>query len=94
MAATAGFSVGLFAALSGGLRATLIASLGFICAAGLVLSFPVLPVVLALCIALSVVAAVEVARVGTRISAVAMTAGVLLVSAPTPTEATFRIEAV
>lgn len=68
MAATAGFSVGLFAALSGGLRGALIAGVGFICAAGLVLAFPVLPVVLALCLGLSVLAAVEVARAGTRIS--------------------------
>jgi hypothetical protein len=76
-AATAGFSVGLFAALSGGLRATLIAGIGFICAAGLVLAFPLLPVVLALCIALSVVAAVEVARVGTRISVMVLLGVVL-----------------
>lgn len=77
MAATAGFSVGLFAALSGGLRATLIAGIGFICAAGLVLAFPVMPVVLALCIALSLIAAVEVARVGTRISVMVLLGVVL-----------------
>jgi hypothetical protein len=77
MAATAGFSVGLFAALSGGLRASLIAGLGFTCAAGLVLSVPVLPVVLALCIALSLIAAVEVARVGTRISVMVLLGVVL-----------------
>lgn len=77
MAATAGFSVGLFAALSGGLRAMLIAGIGFICAAGLVLALPVLPVVLALCIALSVGAAVEVARVGTRVSVMVLLGVVL-----------------
>ncbi len=68
IAATAGFAVGLFAALSHGLRGVLIAGLGFIAAAGMVLAYPVLPVLMAVCIALSGVAAVEVARVGTRMS--------------------------
>jgi len=68
MAATAGFAVGLFAALSGGLRGALIAGPGFIAVAGVVLAIPVLPVLLSLCIALSVMAAVEVARSGTRMS--------------------------
>ncbi len=77
MAATAGFAVGLFAALSGGLRGALLAGLGFICAAGLVLAFPVLSVLLALCIALSVMAAVEVARFGTRMSVMVLMGVVL-----------------
>ncbi|MDO9526873.1 MAG: hypothetical protein Q7J57_15265 [Gemmobacter sp.] len=51
--------------------------MGSICAAGLVLAFPVLPVVLGLCIALSVVAAVEVTRVGTRVSVIVLLAVVL-----------------
>lgn len=68
MSAIAGFAVGLFAALSGGLRGALIAGLGFIGAAGLVLAFPVLPVLLAVCLALSALAAIEVARAGTRMA--------------------------
>ncbi|MFU8865362.1 MAG: hypothetical protein ACNA7O_15735 [Rhodobacterales bacterium] len=72
MAATAGFAVGLFAALSGGLKQALVAWLGFIAAAALILTFPVLPVLLALCISLSALAAVEVARSGTRVAVMAL----------------------
>lgn len=68
MSAIAGFAVGLFAALSGGLRGALIAGLGFIGAAALVLAFPVLPVLLAVCLALSALAAIEVALAGTRMA--------------------------
>lgn len=68
MAAIAGFAVSLCAALSGGLRGALIASLGFIAAAALVLVFSVLPALLAICITLSAIAAVEAARSGTRMS--------------------------
>lgn len=68
MAATTGFAVGLFAALSAGRKGALIAGLGFIAAAGLVMAFPGVLVLLALCIALSAMAGVEVARSGTRMS--------------------------
>jgi len=77
MAATAGFAVSLFAALSGGLRFALITALGFIAAAALILAFPVLPVLLALCMTLSALAAVEGARSGTRVSVMALM-GVIL----------------
>lgn len=77
MAATAGFAVGLIAALSGELRGALVAGLGFIVVAGVVLAFPVVSVLLALCIAISVMAGVEVARTGTRMS-VMMLMGVIL----------------
>jgi hypothetical protein len=68
MAATAGFAVGLFAALFHGLRGVLIAGFGFIAAAGLVLASPVLPVLIAVCSALSILTAAEVASAGTRMS--------------------------
>lgn len=77
MAATAGFAMGLFAALSGGLRWAVIAGLGFMCAAGLVLAVPALPVLMALCIGLSALAAVEGARAGTRMSVMGLM-GVIL----------------
>lgn len=77
MAATAGFAVGLFAALSGGLRRAMTTALGFIAAAALILAFPVLPMLLALSMTLSALAAVEVARSGTRVSVMVLM-GVIL----------------
>jgi len=80
MAATAGFAVGLFAALSGGFKQALVAWLGFIAAAALILTFPVLPLLLALCINLSALAGVEVARSGTRVAVMALMGVILFVS--------------
>jgi len=82
VAANAGFAVGLFAALSGGLRRTLITARGFIPAAGVVLAIPVLPMLLALCMTLSALAAVEVARSGTRVSVMVLM-GVILFAVAT-----------
>ena len=77
MAATAGFAVGLFAALSAGGRGVAVAGPGFIAACALVLIFPGMPVLLGICLALSVMAAVEVARSGTRMSVMVLM-GVIL----------------
>jgi len=77
MAAMSGFAVGLFAALSGGLRGVLVAALGFIAAVALLMAFPVLQVLLAICITLAALAAIEVAWSGTRV-AIMVLMGVIL----------------
>lgn len=79
MAALAGFAVGLFAALSGGRRGALIACLGFVAAAGLVLAFSGLPMLLALSLGLSALATVEAVQSGTRMSVMGLL-GIILVA--------------
>lgn len=68
MAATAGFAVGLFATLSAGGRGALVSGAGYLAAAALLLAFPNVAVLLALCLALSAASAVEVLKAGSRMS--------------------------